>query len=630
VRERAHANRDIRLHVDRSKVTTRGMTIDTRAANLKSAAGVTPTPPANVSGAVSPQPSQAPSSGAAAPMQAAASTGASPNNASGRSRSVLEKLILARGLATEDEIERALTAQREVGNRLGDILVRQGVLDEADLLSVINAQFGYAIIDSDGLPTVQEVIECAAECAIALDWLVDRAAVIWRGGGGELVCCARDPMHPLLHETLDRARGSAPLKIVLSRARLIDGMIETLRQHVMQDRSAMGSLRDLAEDAPTVTFVDGIIGEAVRDGASDIHIEPDERQLIVRFRIDGVLRVRSVEARARFDAISSRLKLLAGMDIAERRLPQDGRMSRRIGGEKVDFRVSTLPGAHGESLVMRLLRSQRQILRLDELGMEADHHSVLRRLIHAPHGVILVSGPTGSGKTTTLYAGLHEIKDGRKKIVTVEDPVEYMMDGVTQVQVRADIGYDFARALRSILRQDPDIIMVGEIRDAETAGIAIQAALTGHLVLSTVHTNDALGAVGRLIDMGVEPFLLAAALRGVIAQRLVRRVIAEKCVADTPDAAILARMPAGSQRAFVKPAPGEIDSGYAGRLAVYEMVAIDPVLEAAVGRGAPASELRRIARDNGMRTLFEDALLKAGRGQTSVQEALRVAVDDAT
>jgi general secretion pathway protein E len=542
----------------------------------------------------------------------------------------MERLILTRGLASEEEIERALAAQREVGNRLGDILVRQGVLDEADLLSVMSAQFGYAIVDSDGLPTVQEIIECAAECAIALDWLVDRAAVIWRGRAGELVCCARDPMHPILHEALDRARGSAEIKMVLSRARLIDGMIETVRQHVLQDRSATGSLRDLAEDAPTVTFVDGIIGEAVRDGASDIHIEPDERQLIVRFRIDGVLRVRSVEARARFDAISSRLKLLAGMDIAERRLPQDGRMSRRIGGEKVDFRVSTLPGAHGESLVMRLLRSQRQILRLDELGMESDHHSVLRRLIHAPHGVILVSGPTGSGKTTTLYAGLHEIKDGRKKIVTVEDPVEYMMEGVTQVQVRADIGYDFARALRSILRQDPDIIMVGEIRDAETAGIAIQAALTGHLVLSTVHTNDALGAVGRLIDMGVEPFLLAAALRGVIAQRLVRRVVAEKCAPDTPDAAILARMPAGAPRAFIKPVSSDMDGGYAGRLAVYEMVAIDQVLEAAIGRGAPAADLRRIAREAGMRSLFEDALLKAGRGQTSVQEALRVAVDDGT
>jgi len=551
-------------------------------------------------------------------------------DAAGRTRSVLERLILSRGLATEEEVDRAIAAQREVGHRLGDILVRQGVLDETDLLSVLSSQFGYQIVESEALPTIQEVMECAAECSIALDWLVDRAAVVWRGGGGELVCCARDPLHPLLHEALDRARGKAPVRIALSRARLIDGMIETLRQHVSQDRSAAGSLRDLAEDAPTVTFVDGIIGEAVRDGASDIHIEPDERQLVVRFRIDGVLRVRSVEARSRFDAISSRLKLLAGMDIAERRLPQDGRMSRRIGGEKVDFRVSTLPGAHGESLVMRLLRSQKQILRLEELGMEPDHHAVLRRLIHAPHGVILVSGPTGSGKTTTLYAGLHEIKDGRKKIVTVEDPVEYMMEGVTQVQVRSDIGYDFARALRSILRQDPDIIMVGEIRDAETASIAIQAALTGHLVLSTVHTNDALGAVGRLMDMGVEPFLLAAALRGVIAQRLVRTVVPERCVPDQPDPAILARTPSSAPRNFVRPGQGVDDAAYAGRLAVYEMVAIDTVLEAAISRGAPASDLRRIARENGMRTLFEDALMKAGRGQTTVQEALRVAVDDAT
>lgn len=551
-------------------------------------------------------------------------------DAAGRRRSVLEQLILDRALASEEEIDRAIAAQREVGHRLGDILVRQGIMDEADLLRLVSDQFGYPILDSNDLPTVQEVLECAAEVALAIDWLVDRAAVVWRGAEGELVCCARDPLNPLLHESLDRVRGAHAVRMTLTRARLIDGMIETLRQHVSQDRSAAGSLRDLAEDAPTVTFVDGIIAEAVRDGASDIHIEPDERQLIVRFRIDGILRVRSVEARARFDAISSRVKLLAGMDIAERRLPQDGRMSRRVGGEKVDFRVSTLPGAHGESLVLRLLRSQRQILRLDELGMESDHHAVLRRLIHAPHGVILVSGPTGSGKTTTLYAGLHEIKDGRKKIVTVEDPVEYMMEGVTQVQVRADIGFDFARALRSILRQDPDIIMVGEIRDAETASIAIQAALTGHLVLSTVHTNDALGAVGRLIDMGVEPFLLAAALRGVIAQRLVRRLAHERCVPDQPDPSVLARTPPGAAREFLRPAPEFGDAAYAGRLAVYEMAAIDPSLETAISRGAPASELRRLARDQGMRTLFEDALLKAGRGQTSVHEALRVAVDDPT
>jgi len=540
----------------------------------------------------------------------------------------LEDLILMKGLATAEDIGRAQVAQRDLGQRLGDILVRQGVLDETDLLAVMSEQLGYPAIGEAELPTIQEVMECAAESGIALDWLADRNAFIWRGKSDELMVCARDLLNPLLHETIERAAHGRKIQFVLARARLIDGLIETLRATLVQDRTAVGSLRELAEDAPTVTFVDGIIAEAVRDGASDIHVEPDERQLIVRFRIDGVLRVRSVETRSRFDAISSRIKLLSGLDIAERRLPQDGRMSRRIGGEKIDFRVSTLPGAHGESIVLRLLRSQRQILRLDDLGMEADHYQTLKRMIAAPHGIILVSGPTGSGKTTSLYAALHEIKDGKKKILTVEDPVEYMMEGVTQVHVRSDIGYDFARALRSILRQDPDVIMVGEIRDAETAKIAIQAALTGHLVFSTVHTNDALSAVTRLLDMGVEPFLLSAALRGVIAQRLVRRVNPEHCEPYQPDATILAKLPRGSNARFIRPRADKEDQAYSGRVAVYEMVNVDAALEHAVNQGASATELRAIARRGGMRTLFEDALLKAARGTTTVSEALRVAVED--
>jgi general secretion pathway protein E len=547
-----------------------------------------------------------------------------------RQRTSLERELLARKLATEEEIDAGLAAQRELGGQLGEILVRQGVVEEEDLLAALSHLFQYPVLDSDALPGAVEVGECAADCGLTLDWLVDRSAFVWRNAEGDIWCCARDPFNPLLRETLDRVRGGSGVVIALTRTRLIDGMMETLRQLLAHDGSNAGSLRDLAEDAPTVTFVDGIIGEAVRAGASDIHIEPEERQLNVRFRIDGVLRVRSVEPRSRFDAISSRLKLLSGMDIAERRLPQDGRMSRRIGGEKVDFRVSTLPGAHGESLVLRLLRSQKQVLKLDELGMVGDHHELLGRLIHSPHGILLVSGPTGSGKTTTLYASLHEIKDGRKKIVTVEDPVEYMMEGVHQVQVRADIGYDFARALRSILRQDPDIIMVGEIRDAETASIAVQAALTGHLVLSTVHTNDALGAVARLVDMGVEPFLLSSALRGVLAQRLVRRLSPDRSEPYTPDQSVLARLPPGSGSQFRRPLAAHADTAYSGRVAVYEMVAIDGALEEAISAGAPASELRRIARATGMRTLFEDALMKASYGLTSVQEAMRVAMEDGT
>jgi general secretion pathway protein E len=540
----------------------------------------------------------------------------------------LGAMLVARGLVTQADIDRAIEARQSPDHRLGDILVRQGLLDESDLISASSELLGYDIVDETTLPTAADVIDCAKEARISLEWLCDRDALVWRGPQGEIFCTARDPLNPLLQEAVERAAPMGNARYFFARARLVDALIETIRQTIVQERAAAGSLRDLAEDAPTVTFVDGIISEAARDQASDIHIEPDERQLIVRFRVDGVLRTRSVEPRSRYDAIASRVKLLSGMDIAERRLPQDGRISRRIGGEKIDFRVSTLPGAHGESIVMRLLRGQRQLMTLGDLGMEPDHYETLRRLIHSPHGIILVSGPTGSGKTTTLYAAIQEVKDGKKKLVTVEDPIEYMMEGVTQVQARADIGYDFARALRSILRQDPDVIMVGEIRDQETARIAIQSALTGHLVFSTVHTNDALSAISRLVDMGIEPFLLAAAVRGVIAQRLVRRVRPDLVEPYRPDPAVISRLPPNTPQHFVRPRGDVGDGAYSGRVAIYEMVAMDDAMAAAVNRGAALSEMRAIARQTGMRTLLEDALIKAARGQTTVAEALRVAAED--
>ena len=551
-------------------------------------------------------------------------------SAAGNVAAGLSDILLRKGLVTHDDIARAELARGDAHHGLGEVLVRQGVLDEVDLLSAQAEFLGYSIVDEQGFPTASDVVETAREIGLAIEWLVDRGALVWRGASGEIMCLARDPVNLLLQETVERAANRAGVQYTLARARLIDALIETLRVSAVQERSVSQSLRDLAEDAPTITFVDGIISEAARAGASDIHIEPDERQVIVRFRIDGVLRARSVEPRSRFDAIASRIKLLSGLDIAERRLPQDGRISRRVGGERIDFRVSTLPGAHGESLVLRLLRSQRQLLTLDDLGMGADHKETFRRLLGFPNGVLLVTGPTGSGKTTTLYAAMQEIKDGKRKLVTVEDPVEYMMEGVTQVQVRSDIGYDFSRALRSILRQDPDVIMVGEIRDSETARIAIQAALTGHLVLSTVHTNDALSAVTRLIDMGVEPFLIAAAVRGVIAQRLVRRVLPDRVEPDPLDAGTRSRMPPAAVENWVRPKKEFGESAYSGRLAVYEIAPLESGLAEAAARGANLSELRAIARGAGVRSLLDDALLKASEGLTTVAEAFRVAAEDGT
>ena len=339
--------------------------------------------------------------------------------------------------------------------------------------------------------------------------------------------------------------------------------------------------------------------------------------------------------RERFDAVASRLKLISGMDIAERRLPQDGRLSVRASGQAMDVRASALPGVHGESIVLRLLPKERRDLGLERLGMAGDHLELLAAWSREAHGIVLVTGPTGSGKSTTLYATLAAADDGRKKIITVEDPVEFQLPGITQIQTHADIGLTFAGALRSILRQDPDVIMVGEIRDRETAEIAIQSALTGHLVLSTVHTNDSLGAFTRLIDMGVEPFLVATPLKGLQAQRLVRR-LCPHCAKPASQVLPAIAEEAGRWAARVlgdgeAPAWREAvgcpecqHTGYRGRIGIYELVPVDEAMQQAVVSGASHQQLRAMARERGYRFLREDGLIKAWQGLTSVDEVLRV------
>jgi general secretion pathway protein E len=353
-------------------------------------------------------------------------------------------------------------------------------------------------------------------------------------------------------------------------------------------------LRELAEEAPVIELVSNLIGQAFAEGASDIHVEPAEDDFRVRFRIDGVLQTRLSLPRDRFDAVASRIKLVSGLDIAERRLPQDGRLSLRIGGEMVDIRTSSLPSTWGESLVMRLLPKERRQYQLDRLGMTPEDFEQYNFWIREPHGIILLTGPTGSGKSTTLYATLDEINDGSTKIITVEEPVEYSIKGTSQVHAQPDIGYTFARALRHILRQDPDKIMIGEIRDLETAEIAVQAALTGHMVFSTLHTNDSLSAFTRLIDMGIEPFLVASAVRLVLAQRLARRLCPYCAEAETPtgevarqiddfhrrapqlfDGAPKWRRPKGCHECF--------RLGFKGRLGLYEMVRDRTAIMTAIG-----------------------------------------------
>ncbi len=403
---------------------------------------------------------------------------------------------------------------------------------------------------------------------------------------------------------------------------------------IMQDLPAIEDLLETADDAPIIRMLNALLTQAARDGASDIHIEPYERHSSVRFRVDGTLREVVQPNRALHAALISRLKIMAELDIAERRLPQDGRISLRIGTRAVDVRVSTLPSAHGERAVLRLLDKSQGRLSLEALGMQGEVLHQFERLIAQPHGIILVTGPTGSGKTTTLYAALSRLDTTRSNIMTVEDPIEYELAGVGQTQVNAKIELTFAKALRAILRQDPDIIMIGEIRDFETAQIAIQASLTGHLVLATLHTNDAASAVTRLTDMGVEPFLLSSSLLGVLAQRLVRKLCltCRDGVAPTLGTAVSSLPPEGAYRALGRPggaagctACGQ--TGYAGRSGVFELLITDDAMRAQIHNRAAEADLRAAALAAGMTLMRDDGERLVQAGLTSREELIRVTRD---
>jgi general secretion pathway protein E len=389
-------------------------------------------------------------------------------------------------------------------------------------------------------------------------------------------------------------------------------------------------LLDSSDEAPIIRFVNGLIARASRERASDIHLEPFETEMIIRYRIDGVLyEVLRPPQKARA-AIISRIKIIAGLNIAEKRLPQDGRFRVRIAGRDVDIRVSSLPTAFGERLVLRLLEKSSSVIELSAIGLDEKLQQQIDRLIHQPHGIFLVTGPTGSGKTTTLYAALSRLNDRSKNIITVEDPIEYQLNGVGQIQVNSKIDLTFAAGLRSILRQDPDIIMVGEIRDSETAEIAVQSALTGHMVFSTLHTNDAAGALTRLLDMKIEPFLVSSAVTGILAQRLVRRLCPDCRSSYAPSDEMIRHfdgmLPSGGGIQFFR--SGGCDRcqqiGYRGRTGIYELLLLTDDIRELLMAGADASKIRQAAQKAGMRSLRQAGLEKAQAGETSLEEILRV------
>ena len=546
----------------------------------------------------------------------------------------LGELLVARNDIQPADLERAQQIQKSVGGRLGALLVRTGAISEDLLLQrIAEQQDAIYLRNTEDLPDSLEVYQFISKSPIKLEWFLDNAVLMW-SEGGDLCCIARDILDHALLETLSYFYPGRTVRFCLAANHQIDRLLDFVRKERAIESLYSGDsarqLREMAEEAPIIELVNNLLSQAVDLGASDIHVEPNEEQFAVRMRVDGVLHTRLTQPVERFPAVASRIKLVSGIDIAERRLPQDGRITARISGREMDIRVSTVPCAFGESIVLRMLAKERDELALENVGMEADHLAMFRGWIQASSGIVLVTGPTGSGKSTTLFAALHEVDDGIKKIITVEDPVEYQMPNITQIQTHADIGYTFARALRAILRQDPDVIMIGEIRDLETAEISIRSALTGHLVLSTVHTTDAISSFTRLIDMGVESFLAAAPVRGVQAQRLVRKACTHCATPFEPPTQVLNQLgdlspqQVGCGWVQARGCHSCRHTGYRGRTGIFELVPMSDELQGRIVAGANPAELKRFAVVQGYRTLLQDGLIKASHGTTTLEEVSRL------
>ncbi len=551
----------------------------------------------------------------------------------------IEGLLLARGLLSAAALDRVRRLQSEGGERLDRIAAKLGLVSERDLAALYAETIGaplVAVHEFPPDPVGGERIRAA---------FLKRARMIpIRDAAEALVVAMADPFDDAAARALEFAidkpiarRAAMPADIDAAYQRLygsgptaLASIDDLASEREDSDRDEdLARLRDLASEAPVIRLVNAVITRAVEMGASDIHLEAGEARLRLRYRIDGVLReIEPPPARLK-NAVISRIKIMAKLNIAERRLPQDGRIRLAVRGREIDFRVSTTPATHGESVVLRILDRGSLALDFAALGFAADLLPDFIDILNRPHGIVLVTGPTGSGKTTTLYAALTFLNRPESKLLTVEDPVEYLLDGVNQVQIRPQIGLTFADALRSFLRQDPDILMVGEIRDRETAEIAVQAALTGHLVLSTVHTNDAPSAITRLLDMGIADYLLTSTLNAVLAQRLVRRLC--RCrVPYRPPAALAERLGfAWGEITLFKPgACVECGgTGYRGRTMILELMPLDEGLHSLILRHADAREMRAEAVRAGMRTMYAHGLAKALEGVTSIEEVIRVTHD---
>lgn len=572
-------------------------------------------------------------------MSAAMATAVGTETAvDGREASVCA-LLVARGRLKDNDLARARRLHEESPEgTLTALLARLGLVSERDLAEAWSELLQTPLLAAREAPELPP-----AELDLSVRFLKQQHVVPVRDGEHGLALVVADPADPYPLQAVQLA-AARPVVLRIGLRSEIDDLIE---RYYGSGRSAMGTivenldgsaaveddvehLRDLASEAPVIRLVNLILQRAVEQRASDVHIEPFENRLKVRYRIDGVLHEVEAPPSSSTAAVISRVKIMAKLNIAERRLPQDGRIQLRVQGKELDLRVSTVPTSFGESVVMRILDRESVVFDFSTLGFTDSFQSRFVEVLERPHGILLVTGPTGSGKTTTLYTALSRINTPDVKIITVEDPVEYQIEGINQIQAKPQIGLDFANALRSIVRQDPDVIMIGEMRDLETCRIAIQSALTGHLVLSTLHTNSAAGGITRLLDMGVEDYLLGSTVNGILAQRLVRRLDPETAVPYEPSPEVIAEFGLEKyteQRPIRLWKPGSSaanPTGYRGRRAIMEFLVMSDPLRRLVMQHADAGEIERQARAEGMRTMYEDGIAKAVAGVTTLEEVLRV------
>ena len=569
-----------------------------------------------------------------------------------RTNLLFGELLVSRGLLSREELIEALNEQREQGGRLGEVLLRLKMLSDEDVTLALAEHLSMEYIRFDDIARIDVNIARVLPEAIAKRFCLVAIGEV----DNKVIVAMADPLNVVAMDTIT-LKIKRQIKVVISSPREIRQAIEVIYHGSDVEEQQLRDLVELevgkegekvesivrsaseadidgemtATKAPVIRFVDLLLSQAVKSRASDIHIEPQEKSMVIRMRIDGVLRDMIPPARKMQAAVITRVKILSNMDIAERRLPQDGRFKIKASGRDIDVRVSVIPTIYGEKVVMRILDASAVSHDINQLGFESKHLEEFKTILSQPHGIVVVTGPTGSGKSTTLYAALNYLRDPAKNITTVEDPVEYRLAGINQIQVKPEINLDFATCLRAILRQDPNIILIGEIRDKETVEIAIKASLTGHLVLSTFHTNDAAGAISRFVYMGIEPYLLASTLNLIVAQRLVRK-ICDRCKEPVElREEVLKRLKIGPEQA-----KGAVfhhgrgcktcgDTGYLGRLPIFEFLVMDSDMREKLISGANESQIRAMARQKGYGGLLESGVSNMLKGLTTAEEILRVA-----